>query len=149
MSAFGAFTLLTSLLAIARAVPAPQDGGSLGTVIASATESDIIPIITDVPKTPETPNDLTEIILIANPDGSQCRGTPEECGNPPPVTDPNQVVSNIVRTDGTICTGIVAECVPICALDLTDRLTWYSGGGEINLMAWFQENGTGKLQSLL
>jgi hypothetical protein len=59
------------------------------------------------------------------------------------ITDPNQIATFVVHPENEECTGTIAECIPICALDPKDPLTWYAGGGEIQVMAWLQNNGSG------
>lgn len=144
MGRFHKFFFICAVLSTVTASPAPQNSGtaSIGTsLLPDGSTSSAGTISTESPG-PETDPDIIIPIVIDEPP-IKGDSLPEPIGQPPQGggTPPDSTGDQPAEAP---CTGTTAECAPICALNPNDPATWGTGGGELQLMAWFQENGTGK-----
>jgi hypothetical protein len=87
-----------------------------------------------------------DYIRVLKSDGNVCTGRSEECRNPAPITDVNNVQLDIAMPDGCTCYGTVAKCLSECALDQFDTKTWESSGAKALLANWIKEKGFGNVQ---
>jgi hypothetical protein len=113
---------MTVVFNIVAAGPAPQAASAV--FVSNDTANS--PPVNNLGSTPGS----FDYIRVLESDGNVCTGRPEECGNPAPITDVNNVQLDIAMPDGSTCYGTVAECLSEYALDPFDTKTRERSGAK-------------------